>query len=279
MTNNLDSSQSAQKPVAKATPPKNPTQGARANTTAPAGKAPAVKSPAASNPAPSTPPASTPTVKIVPAPAAKNADEKGPQPAKGAVPGTKPPAAGSAAEKSLPGEFGRQAALSAQKDPNVLKGGSPIFDPSKPLKADLFAYSETDLAQLDTNRDGHATQIELMRFFNHQKPDQEVAQLLLKTENYFAAMDADGSKGIDAVENAEFILYQMIHSVDMPTDPSNPSVPSNKLSKLGVDIVDKMIMKNPETVRETLEAALAEFGMQASYQKYRAQVEEAKKQK
>lgn len=234
-------------------------------------------------------------------PAVKNAGGDGPAPARGDTPGTPPvttppaspattPPASSGstppaspgtgpdkpaekpatpAKTDLPGEFGRKAALAAQKDPKVFEKGLEITDPNKPMKADFFAYSETDIARLDSNKDGKLSSDEVSKGFEATQKDEKARKALV--ENMFKALDVNQDGSVDVVENLGQIWAQMGLSTDAPQQM--------KVTNKGIDAVNEMILRNPDMVREILAAQIKENGFADAYKEYLKKVEEAKKQK
>jgi hypothetical protein len=234
-------------------------------------------------------------------PAVKNAGGDGPAPARGDAPGTPPvakppvspaktppatsgstpPASPAAstdkpadkpaapAKTDLPGEFGRKAALAAQKDPKVFEKGLEITDPNKPMKADFFAYSETDVARIDTNKDGKVSADEFNTAFKAAIPDEKARKTFADT--FFKALDVNQDSSIDVVENIGQIWTQMGLSTDAPQQM--------KITNKGIDALNEMVLKNPEMVRQLLAAEIKDNGFEAAYKEYLKKVEEAKKQK
>lgn len=300
MTANLDSSKQVQKPVQQRPAPTKPTTAAKApSSTTPTVKAvaaPTVKnagsakgdaSPISREAASAARSAALGGMAALPSttPAVKNAGGDGPAPARGDTPGTPPvttppasPGTGpdkpaekpaTPAKTDLPGEFGRKAALAAQKDPKVFEKGLEITDPNKPMKADFFAYSETDIARLDSNKDGKLSSDEVSKGFEATQKDEKARKALV--ENMFKALDVNQDGSVDVVENLGQIWAQMGLSTDAPQQM--------KVTNKGIDAVNEMILRNPDMVREILAAQIKENGFADAYKEYLKKVEEAKKQK
>lgn len=167
----------------------------------------------------------------------------------------------------LPGEFGRRAALSAQANPALFEKGVQITDPTKPLKADFFAFSETDIARIDSNKNGKLSSEELAASFVKIIPEELARKAL--AQQVFKALDVDQNNSLDAVENVSQILAQMLLSSD--------ATQMMTINNTGVGAFNTMVMTDPDTVRVMLEKQIKDQQLREAYAAYQRELAAARR--
>jgi hypothetical protein len=175
----------------------------------------------------------------------------------------------------LPGEFGRRAALASQADPALFDKGVQITDSNNPLKADFFAFSETDIARIDGNIDGQKDRKLTMKELDTEF-DKVLAQVFPKAAErtalagqIFKALDANQDSAIDVVENMAQIWTQMTLSVDAPQTMT--------VTNTGIGNFNTLMMTDAENVRVLLDTQIQAEQFREAYLVYQQELEAARK--
>jgi hypothetical protein len=175
---------------------------------------------------------------------------------------------------TLPGEFGRRAALAVEGgQTNIQRDGVQVSDPKNPSLNDFFAFAENNISFMDGKRPGTKPDLRLSEEelgigrtatgFDEKNP----------TLKFFRAVDANKQEGIDAVEYTMLLLAQegVSHAGLRPEQ-----IVPGRISNQGIQLLNQQIIQDPEAVRTLFAEQIKQQKLREAYVAYQQALEAAK---